>query len=343
MKTTIKMVAEYAGVSRGTVDRVIHNRGNVDSEVQQKVKDALEKLDYRPNAIARALAFNKNTTKLGVLMPDNPGFFRDEMYRAIGNIQEECRDLGVEISAAECNALRPEQYAKAINKMLKGGVCGFAICAQNSQLLIEKIDALWEQGIPVITVNSDIPDSKRRCFIGEDAIRCGRAAAEIICKFLKDQEEILVIGGIPEFTGHQNRVKGFREYMQEKQIPPNQYKIVYTYEKYDLTYEQLKRILTEQPNIRGIYLGVESMSAYKDVIANLGMSARPFVVCHDTADHTLHALQDDLVDFSIDQDIYAQGYRTLQMLVDHFLYEKPFEEFKDKIVLHIVTSECVGS
>lgn len=342
MKTTIKMVAEYAGVSRGTVDRVIHNRGNVNSEVRQKVKDALETLDYRPNAIARALAFNKNTIKLGVLMPDNPGFFPDEIYRAVGNIQEECRDLGVEISVVQCNAMRPEQYAKAIVKMLKDGVCGFAICAQNSQLLIEKIDALWDQGIPVITVNSDIPDSKRRCFIGEDAIRCGRAAAEIICKFLKDEEDILVIGGIPEFTGHQNRVQGFRQYMQEKQISSSRYQIVYTYEKYDFAYEQLERILTRQPNIRNIYLGVESMAAYTDVIAKFVKTSRPFVVCHDTADHTLRALQDDLVDFSIDQDIYSQGYRTLQMLVDYFLYEKPIESTKDKIVLHIVTSECVG-
>lgn len=342
MKTTIKMVAEHAGVSRGTVDRVLHDRGNVNLEVYEKVQQSLKELKYTPNAIARALAFNRNTIKLGVLIPDKPGFFRDEIYKAVENMRQDCQDIGIGIHVAGCDAMKPEQYVKEIDKMLEKGVSGFAICAQNSDLLIQKINHMYAQDIPVITVNSDIPTSKRRCFIGEDAIRSGRAAAELILKYLKDGEDILVIGGIPEFTGHQNRVKGFREYMDQKNISPDRLKIVYTYEKYETAYEQLERILTEYPNIQSIYLGVESMAAYTDIIKKLNPPKPPFVVSHDTADHTLRALKQGIVDFTIDQDMYSQGYRPLQMLVDYFLYEKPLQIQNDKIVLRIVTSECLG-
>lgn len=342
MKTTIKMVAEYAGVSRGTVDRVLHDRGNVNKDVLKKVQMALKELDYRPNAIGRALAMQKKNIRLGIIIPENPGFFRDEIQRAAAMAEEEYKDLGVEIQVAWCNALKPEQYVKAIDAMLSRGFCGFAVCAQNSQMLIDKINQLKEQEVPVITVNSDIPDSERTCFIGEDAIRCGRAAAEIICKYRKPGEEILVLGGIPEFTGHQDRLRGFETYMKEQGISKSEYRVVYTYEKYEFAYEQLEIVFSKEPQIGCIYLAVESTAAYRDVLAMCKEKARPFVVCHDTADHTLKALKDGLVDFTIDQDVYAQGYRPLQMLVDHFLYGKGIEVPGDKIVLHIITSECVG-
>ena len=60
MKTyRIKDIASMAGVSAGTVDRVLHNRGRVSEEALKKVKKALKKIDYQPNLIARSLASKK--------------------------------------------------------------------------------------------------------------------------------------------------------------------------------------------------------------------------------------------------------------------------------------------
>ena len=60
--TRIKDSAERAGVSVGTVDRVLHNRPNVSKKAMEKVKKALEEMDYRPNMYASALAYNKTYT-----------------------------------------------------------------------------------------------------------------------------------------------------------------------------------------------------------------------------------------------------------------------------------------
>ena len=56
MRTTIKMIAERAGVSIGTVDRVLHDRPYVKAEVRERVLQVLEELDYHPNRMASALA-----------------------------------------------------------------------------------------------------------------------------------------------------------------------------------------------------------------------------------------------------------------------------------------------
>ena len=67
-KIRIKDIAERAGVSAGTVDRVLHGRPNVSPEARKKVEQALREMDYHPNMYASALAFNKAYHFI-VLMP----------------------------------------------------------------------------------------------------------------------------------------------------------------------------------------------------------------------------------------------------------------------------------
>ena len=61
-KIRIKDIAERAGVSVGTVDRVIHKRPNVSVDALQKVEKALKEMNYQPNVYASALAYNKSYT-----------------------------------------------------------------------------------------------------------------------------------------------------------------------------------------------------------------------------------------------------------------------------------------
>ena len=61
-KIRIKDIAERAGVSVGTVDRVLHDRPNVSAPAREKVEKALEEMNYQPNMYASALAYNKSYT-----------------------------------------------------------------------------------------------------------------------------------------------------------------------------------------------------------------------------------------------------------------------------------------
>jgi len=70
-KITIQDVARYANVSAGTIDRVIHNRGKVSPEKRHKVKEAIKKLNFNPNLLARTLAMGK-TFSVSTLIPSAP-------------------------------------------------------------------------------------------------------------------------------------------------------------------------------------------------------------------------------------------------------------------------------
>lgn len=82
---TIYDVAREAGVSMATVSRVVNGNPNVKPSTRKKVAEVIERLDYRPNAVARGLA-SKKTTTVGVIIPDITSVFFSALARGIDDI-----------------------------------------------------------------------------------------------------------------------------------------------------------------------------------------------------------------------------------------------------------------
>ena len=101
MKVTVKSLAQAAGVSRGTVDRVLHNRGAVKEDVAKRVRLLAKELGYVPNRAGRALAAYKTPIKIGALMPSVGNAFYQEIIQGINDAQREFQDLGLEVVLKE--------------------------------------------------------------------------------------------------------------------------------------------------------------------------------------------------------------------------------------------------
>ena len=82
---TIYDVAREAGVSMATVSRVVNGNPNVKPSTRKKVSEVIERLDYRPNAVARGLA-SKKTTTVGVIIPNVTNVFFSSLARGIDDI-----------------------------------------------------------------------------------------------------------------------------------------------------------------------------------------------------------------------------------------------------------------
>src|SRR5690625_2540836 len=85
MSVTIYDVAREANVSMATVSRVVNNNPNVKPSTRKKVLETIERLGYRPNAVARGLA-SKKTTTVGAIIPDISSIFFAELARGIEDI-----------------------------------------------------------------------------------------------------------------------------------------------------------------------------------------------------------------------------------------------------------------
>ena len=94
--TTIETIAEKAGVSRGTVDRVLHNRGQVKPETAEKVRAVMEEMDFQPNALGRAFYLSRKKNKIGVLVSFREPDFQAQVMQGVSSGIAYAKQHGVE-------------------------------------------------------------------------------------------------------------------------------------------------------------------------------------------------------------------------------------------------------
>ena len=94
MRVTIRQIAEESGVSRGTVDRVLNNRGKVRPEVEERVRKVAEELGYKPNLLGRALIKMKENIKIGVILQDTGTPYLKTLSDGIKKAKGEVEDFG---------------------------------------------------------------------------------------------------------------------------------------------------------------------------------------------------------------------------------------------------------
>src|SRR5258707_2279281 len=92
----VQELADSLGISRGTVDRALHNRSGVSVATKRKVLRAAEKLGYRPNLAARFLSSSKRIT-IGVAIPREVAYFYDEVREGIFEAASVFEPLGLKI------------------------------------------------------------------------------------------------------------------------------------------------------------------------------------------------------------------------------------------------------
>ena len=314
-RPTIQMIADRAGVSRGTVDRVLNNRSYVKAEVRKRVLQATEELGY-----LSLRNFHQNITggyapiKLGVIMPNWVGYTKAEFHRGIMAARAELKDFHVDVTICECVTDIPGEVNEYLEKLVEDGVSGIALCALNDLSIQQKIAELAKKNIPVVTFNSDLPNSERICFIGQDYVKSGRIAGELLYKILPKNAKILALVGNLEFDGHRARLDGFCTRLYELGFTADQIDIAETYNDYRITYRKVFKALQETDHLDGIYMANRSVTGCADAIREAGMTGKVRVISHDVTGHTKQLLKEGRVDLTVSQDIYRQGYLPLIIL-----------------------------
>jgi LacI family transcriptional regulator len=163
----IKDIAEKAGCSIGTVDRVIHNRGKVSEKVRKRILQIMEELDYKPNVNARVLA-SKRPLTLGILLPS----FRKGEYWELPNLGihqaiEKYAEQGYRIVPVYKTYHTSEEFYKAGMKFVSDEIDGIIM---NPATYIESVRlgrAYFQNNLPYILIDSDIQGLPSLSFNGK--------------------------------------------------------------------------------------------------------------------------------------------------------------------------------
>lgn len=320
-KPTIQTIADLAGVSRGTVDRVLNNRSYVKAEVRERVLQIAREVGYES---PRDMHLREQDTglrplRLGVLLP-NWGYghqFLDEVQLGINEAQAELEDARVEIVIRQCRTELPEEAVRLLRELADLDVDGLSVCVFQDQTIEKELLALKERGIPCVTFNTDLPDSGRLLFVGEDIRKSGRLAAQMMSKSIRPGEQILIALGNRKFEGHRLRMLGFRERMKELDFPEEDIFIEETFNDYSTTLHVISEAIRRHPNLRGIYMANLSVIACTEVVRAYNLTGKIHVICHDINDGIRHLMRTGMIDYTIPQDFVRQGREPLIWLTNY--------------------------
>ncbi len=326
VRATIKMIAEMAGVSIGTVDRVLHDRPYVKPEVRKRVLRVMEELDYRPNRMASALATSGTARRFAVVQPAWTGYVGEAMAEGVARFREERRDYNLTVTVEPYFQGRTEDCLRLLDRLMKEDVHGVALCASDCDQVRRKLEVLAERRIPVVTFNSDIPGAARLCYVGEDAHRAGRVAGEIAAKFYRPGDRLLIVYAGDEYAGHKARTDGFLERLEEQGVPREACRVATTHNDYDETLTAVSDALREEPALRYIYMANRSVPACVEALRQQGRVGRVRVLAHDNSPALRRFLKEGLVDFTIDQNLAYQSRKALSVLFDAVLEHKRPEQ-----------------
>ena len=178
MAVTLAEIAALAGVSRGTVDRALNDRGRVDPKVAARVRRIAAERGYRPNRAGRMLARAKNPIRIGVIVQSVETMFMHTVFEEIERASAHFTTTGAEVLVRPLEGVDAQQQLDVIDELLEAGVQGIALSPAEDERVRARIQELSER-MPVVTFNSDLPDSGRLCYVGVDNFACGRMSAGV--------------------------------------------------------------------------------------------------------------------------------------------------------------------
>lgn len=300
-KPTARDVAKAAGVSLATVDRVLNGRQGVRAETVEKVQKAVTELSYERDVGASLLARAKSA-KLHFLLPDGSNPFFSSLAGAIARQSGSLSGARTDVSVSRFAALDPQALAAMLNGLKKPDCDCAIIVASEDGAVREAVARAQNRKIPVMTLVSDLPESKRRHFIGIDNVAAGRTAASLMGRFVAPRSKVAMLVGSMGLRDHRERFIGFHEVCLDE-FPTLD--LIGPIEGFDDPHETGKRVqemLVHDPDVSGIYSMGAGNEGLIRALQQTGKAHRIKVIAHELTTDTRAGLKQGVFDVVLDQD-----------------------------------------
>ncbi|MCO7187347.1 MULTISPECIES: LacI family DNA-binding transcriptional regulator [unclassified Pseudoalteromonas] len=252
-KVTINSVAQYAGVSKKTVSRVLNNEPNVSPATREKVLKVFKELDYRPNPIARGLARNKSFI-IGCLY-DNPS--KSYITRVQSGALEACHKHNYNLLIHPCE-LRGEALIDNIDQLLTTSRLDGLVLTPPFSDSRELIDFLKQKNINYALVASAIQDDESISICSNDEQGAYELTEHLIAL---GHTDIAFIKGHPDHSATENRYNGYKRALEQHQIPLQERLVAEGNFSYHSGADSAKAILDMTPRPSAVFASNDYMAA----------------------------------------------------------------------------------
>lgn len=333
-RVRIKDIAEKAGVSKGTVDRVLHKRGNVSPEARKKVQEAVEELDYQRNIIASALAYNR-VWRIAALLP-RPGEdpFWQQPAIGIGRALKAVRDYGISIDYYNFGEANAAEFLSCSQHVLDGNYDAVLVAPIFAKEGHSFFDGCEEQGLKYVQINTYLPrtDNSFVCYIGQDSYQSGKLAAKLLSFSVKEGDTAMIFHlekAVYNSKHLMEKEKGFRDFLlqeSDKQIDLIQTSFEDVFNTAAFT-SFVEDVLKKHPKTNGIF--VSTSRAFHLVEALIKLEKTHIkVLGFDLIEDNLKHLDANKIRFLINQNPLKQGYLGIINIFNHLVLKKEVKKIQ---------------
>lgn len=306
----IQEIADQAGLSQATVDRVLNQRAGVRTSTADQVRRAVEELDRQRDQVQ----LGGRTFRIDLVM-HAPARFSSSVRSAL---EAELPGLRPAVIRSRFH-LREEgptaELVQVLDDVGRRGSAGVLLKAPDHPAVTEAVVRLHEQGIPVVTLVTDLPLSPRVAYVGIDNRAAGATAAYLIALMSRDPSApVLVTLSSSSFRGEEERESGFRSAMRT--LAPDR-TVVEVSETDGLDasmFAAVARVLELHPDLGAVYSIGGGNTATIDAFRQAGRTPAPFVA-HDLDGDNTTLLRRQAITAVLHHDLRADLRRACQLVL----------------------------
>lgn len=311
MPITVKDIARLAGVSIGTVDRVLHRRGRVATDTESRVQSIIKQTGFTPNLHASNLAQARNY-RIGVLTPSpkqDSGFWRIPLS-GMRNAVRELSPFDVELLTGHFDRFSRASFRRAGAALMREKPDGIFLAPVIPEAAMEFVRKL-PNDMPLCLFDSDLPGVRKVSFIGQDSYMSGRLAGKLMGMLVPPERRTVIVQAVGMDFHIHGRVEGFCSLYSERTRPE-----IYREEhldRADVCSAFLDGLFRDRPDICGIFVTNASVHRVADYLSRMD---RGYIalIGYDLIPENRQFVEKGVINFLISQRPEVQGYLGIQTI-----------------------------
>ena len=294
-RPTIADLAEAAGVSVATVDRVLNGRLKVREETARRVYEAANEIGYHAAGVIRQrIQADLPEMRFAFILQRPDQAFYQEFGRELQRAVEATSTVRGRSRLAFIEEQNASNVVQALDS-IGGGWDAVALTSLDHHAVTKSVEALRARGKPVFSLLSDFAQGVRESYVGLNNIKVGRTAAWIIARTARRAGKVAVFVGSHRWHGHDLRETGFRSFFRE-QAP--QFEVLDTLvnlETRQVTHEALLSLIGRHPDLVGLYVAGGGMEGAISALREEGLPERLSLIVNELTPESVEGLHDDIV------------------------------------------------
>jgi len=325
-KIRIKDIALLAGVSVGTVDRVLHNRGDVSEKSLEAVKKVLEEMHYTPNLFARSLASKKHYRFVCMIPTYQPGEYWESVDKGFNQASLDFVHHNVQIDKKYFNQFDVNSFIQVSKDILENEPDAVFMSPIFREESISLSNELTKHNIPFSFIDSIIPEANFLTYYGQNSFQSGYIAAKFLLNEMPEKAQIIItrtqrIGSVSNQTI--TRYKGFMQYVEDNGL--NDYFDFINVELIDNDEESNKvifeTIFSENKNIKAAITFNSKVYRLAMYLTSLNKS-NIRLIGYDLLDLNISYLQQGVINCLISQRPDKQAYFTVRDMCRELIFKQ---------------------